>query len=401
VGIVSRIAAHETSTRGPVGHSRTLRVLTLTPFYPSIGDASQGCFVAEPLTRTSGFNISNEVIAVQPFYRTRPRVLQSSVASRWLSYFSLPGKPGLATAGRFLATGIRDAVLASHARKPFDMIHAHAVLPCGHAAAIFGQELKIPFVVSVHGLDVFSTREAGPIFSNWRHRTSAAVYRRAQAVICVSEKVRGQITCDMAARTVVIYNGVDVQLFSPTAAPPPGLSVLSVGNLIPSKGHALLLRAFADISPGFPACRLEIIGEGSERRRLVHLARDLGISERVTFHDRQSREAVAQAMRACAIFALPSSYEGLGCVYLEAMASGKPVIGCRGQGIDEVIEEGKNGFLISPGNQAELAECMRVLLLNEAFRRRIGAAARERILQRYTLEHQAGRLAQLYRECVQ
>jgi teichuronic acid biosynthesis glycosyltransferase TuaC len=83
------------------------------------------------------------------------------------------------------------------------------------------------------------------------------------------------------------------------------------------------------------------------------------------------------------------------------MASGKPAIGCRGQGIDEIIEDGKNGFLISPGSESELAEYMRVLLLNEDFRRRIGAAARETVLQHHTLDHQARSLAQVYRECVQ
>jgi len=96
---------------------------------------------------------------------------------------------------------------------------------------------------------------------------------------------------------------------------------------------------------------------------------------------------------------LPSSYEGLGCVYLEAMSSGKPAIGCRGQGIDEIIEHGRNGLLISPGNQAELAESLRVILLNEDFGCRIGRAARDTVLQGYTLQHQAQRLAQLYREC--
>lgn len=399
---MNNIEAHEAGIRrDSTTGTRTLRVLTLTPFYPSTGDPSQGCFVSEPLTCTSKFNISNEVIAVQPFYRTRPRVQQSSLESQWLSYFSLPGKLGLATAGKFLAAGIRDAVVASHGRQPFDLVHAHGALPCGHAAAILGQELKIPFVVSVHGLDAFSTRQGGPILAGWCHKNSAAVYRHAHAVICVSDKVRQQITRDMPARTVVIYNGVDAELFSPMAVPDAGLTILSVGNLIPTKGHALLLRAFADISSRFPACRLEIIGEGSERERLVRLARDLGITNLVTFRGRQSREAVAQAMGACALFALPSSYEGLGCVYLEAMASGKPAIGCRGQGIDEIIEDGKNSFLISPGNQAELAEYMRILLINEDFRHRIGSAARQRILQGYTLEHQADRFAQLYQECVQ
>jgi glycosyltransferase involved in cell wall biosynthesis len=399
---VNRLEARETSKdQQSAARARALRVLTLTPFYPSASDVSQGCFIAEPLVRTSELNISNEVIAVQPFYRRRSRVLKSTVASQAMGYFSLPGNLGLATAGKFLAKRMRNTFAASHTREPFDLIHAHAPLPCGQAAAILGKELGIPFVVSVHGLDAFSNHQANSFLAAWNHDTSAAVYETAQAVICVSDKVRRQVTQNMKARTVIIYNGVDVDLFSPGKVPATSLTVLSVGNLIPTKGHALLLRAFANIGALFPSCRLEIIGEGSERGRLVSLATELNIIERVTFRDRQSRESIAEAMRDCAIFVLPSSYEGLGCVYLEAMASGKPAVGCREQGIDEIIADGKNGFLISPGNQTELAEYLRVLLLNEDFRCRIGTAARQTVLQRHTLDHQARSLAQVYRECAQ
>jgi glycosyltransferase involved in cell wall biosynthesis len=163
----------------------------------------------------------------------------------------------------------------------------------------------------------------------------------------------------------------------------------------------LLLRAFADVISSIPNSSLEIIGDGCERQQLIDLAKALAITERVNIMGRQDRKSVAEAMKRCAVFALPSSYEGLGCVYLEAMASGKVAIGCRGQGIDEIIEHGRNGLLVSPGNQADLAESLRVILLNEDFRRRMGSAARNTVLQGYTLRHQAQRFAQLYRECVQ
>src|SRR5579863_600341 len=105
-------------------------------------------------------------------------------------------------------------------------------------------------------------------------------------------------------------------------------------------------------------------------------------------------------MNRCAVFALPSSYEGLGCVYLEAMASGKAAIGCRGQGIEEIIEHGKNGLLISPGNEDELSDCLGMLLRNEELRGRMGMSARAAVLQRHTLGHQARQLTEVYRECV-
>jgi teichuronic acid biosynthesis glycosyltransferase TuaC len=109
---------------------------------------------------------------------------------------------------------------------------------------------------------------------------------------------------------------------------------------------------------------------------------------------------VATAMRRCAVFALPSRYEGLGCVYLEAMSSGKPVIGCRGQGIAEIIQHGSNGFLVGPDNEQELTLALGMILRDEARRRNLGTAARDTILERLTLEQQASSLARIYRESV-
>jgi hypothetical protein len=196
-----------------------------------------------------------------------------------------------------------------------------------------------------------------------------------------------------------VYNGVDPKVFSPAESKVQDLRVLSVGNLIPIKGHEVLLRAFAQIVPEFPGIMLDTIGDGPERKRLDQLAHELGISNRVRLLGRQSRQQVAEAMRCCTAFVLPSSYEGLGCVYLEAMSSGKPVIGCRGQGISEIIRQGVNGFLVGPGNDKELALVMGMLLRDERKRQSIGVAARDTILDRFTLTQQAEHLARIYREC--
>jgi len=104
-------------------------------------------------------------------------------------------------------------------------------------------------------------------------------------------------------------------------------------------------------------------------------------------------------MQRCSLFALPSRYEGLGCVYLEAMAAKKPAIACWGQGIDEIIQHGKNGWLVGSRNWQELAEALYGLLPNVEFRQRMGAAARQTVLNGFTLAHQAERLAQVYQEC--
>jgi glycosyltransferase involved in cell wall biosynthesis len=99
------------------------------------------------------------------------------------------------------------------------------------------------------------------------------------------------------------------------------------------------------------------------------------------------------------VFALPSSYEGLGCVYLEAMACAKPVIGCRGQGIEDVIEHGKSGMLVTPENEQELTDAMETILRDKELRQRMGKDALAIILDRLTSTHQAQQLAEVYRRC--
>jgi len=178
------------------------------------------------------------------------------------------------------------------------------------------------------------------------------------------------------------------------------LIILSVGNLIPTKGHEVLIRSVASLAPEVPSLSLEIVGSGPEQRRLEKLSEDLGCTDRVRFLGRRSRAETAAAMQRCSVFALPSRYEGLGCVYVEAMSTGKPVVGCRGQGIAEIIQQGSNGFLVGPDNEKELTLVLSMLLRDEQKRGNLGRAARETVLDGLTLAHQAERLARIYRECI-
>jgi hypothetical protein len=103
-------------------------------------------------------------------------------------------------------------------------------------------------------------------------------------------------------------------------------------------------------------------------------------------------------MKECALFALPSWYEGLGCVYLEAMSAERPAIACRGQGIEEVIRHQENGWLIEPKNLSDLTAALHALLSDRPLRENLGRAGRQTVLQGYTLAHQARQLSSIYRE---
>lgn len=386
-------------------HGRSMHVLTLTPFYPSESDDAGGCFVAEPIGALAQIGIVNTVLAVLPFYRGKRQVQRSGISTRWLRYFSLPSAVGLPTAGAFLFARILGIVRQLHRSHAIDLIHAHAPLPCGHAAMLLNQELNIPYVVSVHGLDAFSSAQAEGRSGLWCRRISQRVYQSSKRVICISERVREQVLegTGSGCRTSVVYNGVNPELFCPASEEVATFEpkILSVGNLIPIKGHDLLIRATSTLATEFRTLSLEIIGEGPERERLESLAAELGVRERVHFLGCRSRRDVAAAMQRCTLFALPSRYEGLGCVYLEAMSSGKVVVGCRGQGIAEVIRHGSNGFLVGPDNERELTLALSMLLRDENRRKNLGRAARDTILERFTLAEQSEQLARIYRECAQ
>jgi teichuronic acid biosynthesis glycosyltransferase TuaC len=388
----------------------------LTPFFPSAGDAVNGCFIAESNMQLEQLGVRSSVIAVSPIHYPRKEPSPSAPAD-WVRYPQIPGNIGLSSAGRWLYARLLAEVPRLHRERPVDLIHAHAALPCGHAAALLSRRLNVPFVVTLHGLDVFNTCFHGGVPAEWRRRASIHVYRAARTIICVSEKVRQLLRDGMKepVRSTVVYNGTDTDFFSPALegrAPSlvrwsasPQQEILMVGSLIVAKGHEIVLQAIRQLETSFPQLRCRIIGEGPDRARFEALARELGIAERVQFEGRKSRAEVADAMRACSLFVLPSRYEGLGCVYLEAMACGKPVLACRDQGIGEIIEHQKNGWLIPMwldpiDGLDELAQGLSTLLQSPDLCSRLGTSARETILNGLTLSHQAQRLAQIYAEAI-
>jgi teichuronic acid biosynthesis glycosyltransferase TuaC len=362
--------------------------------------------VAETLAGLTTRGVFSSVIAIDPIYHAR-RYSNITYPAQWVRYPQLPGNVGLATAGRFLFAALLAKVTRLHQRSPIDLIHAHSALPCGYAAALLSRRFNIPFVVTVHGLDVFNSCFKNGLAARWRKRASIKVYRRAHKVICISRKVKELLIDTMRSRidAEVVYNGTDVDLFAPCRdkqhdddSPP---TILLVGNLLAGKGHELVFRAVAQLRDSFPDLQCDIIGEGTDRNRFAALAENLDIANRIRFLGSRSRSQVAEAMRGCTVFALPSRYEGLGCVYLEAMACAKPVIACEGQGIGEIIHHGRNGWLIPIDGLEQLTLGLRALLSDAELRAQIGDAARQTIVSGLTLSHQAESLLKIYEDAAQ
>lgn len=381
----------------------TLHVLTITPFYPSESSDVNGCFVAESLAELNSRGIFSSVVGVDTIYHPR-RTSNTVYPAEWVRCPQLPGNFGLASAGRFLAATLLPRIARLHRRSPIHLIHAHSALPCGDAASFISQRLHIPFVATIHGLDVFNSCFQNGLAAKWRKKSSIRVYRQARKVICISQKVKQSVTETMgsAIDAEVVYNGTDTTLFAPMRdgqpSPAANLTILVVGNLLAGKGQELVIRAVARLQNLYPYLRCDFIGEGADHARFAALAANLGIGDRIRFLGRKSRPEVAKAMRQCTVFALPSRYEGLGCVYLEAMACGKPVMACEGQGIGEIIRHGKNGWLIPVDGLDELTKGLQILLGDAELRARIGNAARQTIVNELSMSDHAESLLGIYRD---
>ncbi len=143
--------------------------------------------------------------------------------------------------------------------------------------------------------------------------------------------------------------------------------LLTVGRISVAdryKGHDRVIAALALLKDELPRLRYVVAGEGNDRPRLEQLAEQRGILNRVQFIGRVSDDDLPDLYRAADVFAMPSTREGFGIVFLEAMKSGIPVIGGNLDGSMDPLGDGNYGHAVSCGDPAELAEAIRRALTN-------------------------------------
>ena len=170
---------------------------------------------------------------------------------------------------------------------------------------------------------------------------------------------------------------------------PTGPVVLTVGRWVATeryKGLDDLIRAIAQIRAELPNVNLVAVGTGDDLPRLRKLAADSGIADRAYFLENLSREELAACYSQADVFALPSSGEGFGLVFLEAMAFFKPVIAAASAGAKDVVEDDVNGLLVPPGNPEKLSRALVRLLRDASLRERLGRRAGEIVRDRYRFE---------------
>jgi glycosyltransferase involved in cell wall biosynthesis len=275
-----------------------------------------------------------------------------------------------------------------------DVIHAH-IYTAGVPAAIIGTRSGIPAVLTEQ-TSAFPRRALGRV----EVRKARYAYKRAARALPVSRHLMESIrSYGIDVPFEVVPNVVDTSLFFPRGEDRGKETVerrlLFVGNLEPlqSKGFPTLLRALVRLNVLRRDWRLDVFGEGPERRSYETSAAALGLGEQVKFHGSRPKPVIAQMMRTSDLFVLPSRFDNLPCVIVEALASGLPVVSTTVGGIPELVDE-RSGRLVPPGDPIALADALQSTLADlDAFdRRAIAAVAGDR----YSLGVVGKRLTEIY-----
>ncbi|TML42905.1 MAG: glycosyltransferase family 4 protein [Actinobacteria bacterium] len=340
------LRVHHAGTR-PAGRlraaaaGRRVKVTVLTSSYPRTPVDTAGRFVADAVERVRERGVDVEVVS------------PATVRHYGIAYGSgvvgnLRRNPARALLLPLMLGTFRQA--ARRAARDADLVHAHW-LPLGGIAMTLGR----PFVVQLWGTDVELARRAPQL--------ARQILRRARMTVCASNALADAAREFGAGEVRVIGSGVDVpDEVGPEAEPP---EVLYAGRLSREKGILDLLAA-AD------GMKLIIAGDGPLRVQVPGALGFIPHDQLGGFYER------------AAMVAVPSHREGFGVVCAEAMAHGRPVVAAAVGGLLDLVVPEETGLLVPPGDVRALRAALRRLLDDEELRHRLGAAARERVKQRFS-----------------
>lgn len=357
-----------------------LRILTLSTLFP---DASRPTFAPFVERQTLGLaalpDVAVTVVAplgLPPFARhfARYRDLAAlPLRETWKGldihrprFTHIPGLP------QCDARAMTKALVPLLATLDFDVIDAQFFWPDGPAAVALGRHFGVPVSIKARGADIHYWGQQ----ARTGHRVAAAG-KAADGMLAVSAALKADMVAlgMPAERIAVHYTGVDRDVFAvrdraaaKAALGIAGPLVVSVGALIARKGQGFVI----DALPALSGVTLALIGKGEDEATLRARAASFGVADRVVFTGPLPAAQIADWLAAADAMALPSSSEGLANAWVEALASGTPVVTCDVGGARELIDRPEAGRLVPRDAQA-IADALRDLIGNPPDRHAVAA----------------------------
>jgi glycosyltransferase involved in cell wall biosynthesis len=288
-------------------------------------------------------------------------------------------------------------------RYNFDIIHGHGNLA---TLLLCLAKRSVPIVYTEHDPSPWQCQYRSALESAIRKCVFRAldvhVFRRAEHTIFVSQLDKDEAVERWGIpqqKVSTIQNAVDLELFKGGVGAEEGEEwaelepgyCLFIGRLTSRKGVDNLLRALVGTD-----LRCVIVGDGPLREQLPLLAKELGLSERVSFLGPVSHAQLPAIYRKASMFVFPSHADTMPLVLLEAMACGIPPIATSISGVPRAVQDGYNGLLVSPGNVDELHAAIRRLSADETLREKLGRNGRATVAERFTWRAYAQKVIEVY-----
>jgi glycosyltransferase involved in cell wall biosynthesis len=294
-----------------------------------------------------------------------------------------------------------------HRQQPFHLVVADDPMGSGLAGCWLKQRLHLPLLVKVHTqyfghLQWVRERPYYPFY----YFMAPFILAQADMVQAISQSVRRSLVplgvtpgrikvCPTPIRTHLI----DSSLGKPV--PPSGQRLLNVGYLCRQKGLDILLRAVARLVDSGYNPHLTLVGDGPARQALTRLAEQLGIQARVNFVGHVPQYSLTSFFRACDVFVLPTRYEGLGRVLVEAALAGMPIVTTAIGPTCEAVLPGETALVVPPNDTGALAAAISTLLDQPELARSMGERGRQFARRHFDYEKMMDEVAALWHQAAE
>lgn len=286
-------------------------------------------------------------------------------------------------------------------KKKFDIIQFYFSVPTGILK--YGIHNKIPYVVSLRGLDIPGFRnDKYTILSKLTRRINFEVVKSAAAVTSLS-KSAGKYFKKFAPdiKLDIIPNAVEYELYQNKVNYGMKISkFVAVSRLTGFKNIDVLIKAFVQIHVSYPTVSLDIYGEGREKENLETLIADRQAEGYIKLKGYANREQLVNVLPQYDVFSLVSVGDSFGIAYIEAMSAGLPIICARAGGPQEIVVDGETGVFAEPNDLQDTVRVIKYCIDNPQMMERMGRNARKRVEQYYSISSVARQHIQLYERCL-
>jgi len=282
-------------------------------------------------------------------------------------------------------------------KNKIDHVHIHFGTDEATVALLAHMLGNISYSLTVHAFDIFR--------DNVDKRLLKDKINASRFTVTVCESNRQYMVKQLpgldASKIKVLYNGIDATRFTPTGKARTPMTIFSVGRLIEKKGFIDLIHAVDILQRKGLPLQCEIAGEGREQRTLQRAIKDLGLAQVVKLIGSLEQNEVRQKMQEASCFALPcvrakdGNVDALPTVLLESLACGCPTVSTILSGIPEIIEDGRSGLLVEPGDVEGLANAIEKILVDHSLAMSISNGGQDRVRERFSVNKNVARLRNL------